>query len=157
MVEDDFVAIIDRINELLKSYHDPDEMEPGGWSIREITGHLFDSLNNNYQRLLRYVPGGQLDFPGYDQELFVKRANYSKFNFITLLNLWYNGNKLLLHIYRSIPPEDARTSTIKIGDRPELTIEQLLKSYLDHAENHERQILNIIQSQTYALTYGDAE
>jgi len=57
---------------------EPAEKE-GGWSIKEILGHLFDSAGNNHQRLLRYVKGGELKFPGYDQEEFVRRANYQEF------------------------------------------------------------------------------
>jgi hypothetical protein len=147
MIDDEFVAVIERVNALLSSCDDPDKREDdGGWSIMEVLGHLNDSVSNNHQRLLRYVPNGQLDFPGYDQELFVKRADYGDFEFNTLLMLWYCFNKLLLHIYLAIPEEDTLSSTIKVGDRDPVTISNLMKDYLAHVENHERQIQSIINS-----------
>ena len=146
MVNSDYMQTIERIYRLISTCPDPDKREAdNGWSVKEVVGHLLDSLSNNHQRLLRYNEKGNLDFPGYDQELFVERANYTAFDFNTLVSLWYNYNKLLLHIYASIPPENL-DSTIKVGGRPAITIEQLMKDYFAHMENHEKQIQSIIDA-----------
>jgi len=148
MDNNSYLEKIERVYQLISTCPDPDKREAdGGWSIKEVVGHLLDSLSNNHQRLLRYEEKGILDFPGYNQELFVKRANYQAFEFSTLVSLWYNYNKLLLHIYDSIPPENL-SSTIKVGERPAVTIEQLMKDYFTHMENHERQVQSIIDAQT---------
>jgi hypothetical protein len=139
-------ATINGIRDLFKSCPDPDKTEhEGGWSIKQILGHLLDSASNNHQRLVRYNAQGNLDFPGYDQEAFVHRAHYADFAFEELLSLWHSYNRLLWHIISNIPAEDF-SSTITVGDRPAVTIEQLVRDYLAHIEIHRRQVQRIIDS-----------
>jgi hypothetical protein len=134
---------IEKIYQLFKTCPDPNLREKGeGWSIKEILGHLFDSASNNHQRLLRYVKGGELKFPGYDQEEFVRRANYRKFEYLDLLSLWHQQNRLLLHIYDHIPEED-RESSIRVGDREAASIKRLMEDYFAHMEVHEEQVKRI--------------
>jgi hypothetical protein len=40
---------------------------PGGWSRKQVIGHLIDSASNNHQRFVRAALQTSLDFPGYDQ------------------------------------------------------------------------------------------
>jgi hypothetical protein len=134
---------IEKIYQLFKTCPDQNLREKGeGWSIKEILGHLFDSASNNHQRLLRYVKGGELKFPGYDQEEFVRRANYRKFEYLDLLSLWHQQNRLLLHIYDHIPEED-RESSIRVGDREAASIKRLMEDYFAHMEVHEEQVKRI--------------
>src|SRR6266478_3304291 len=39
----------------------------GGWSRKQVLGHLIDSASNNHQRFVRAALQTALDFPGYDQ------------------------------------------------------------------------------------------
>jgi hypothetical protein len=39
----------------------------GGWSRKEILGHLIDSASNNHQRFVRAQLQDELRWPGYDQ------------------------------------------------------------------------------------------
>lgn len=41
---------------------------PGGWSRKQVLGHLIDSASNNHPRFVRSILQDSLDFPGYDQE-----------------------------------------------------------------------------------------
>ena len=139
-----FSETLERVYQLFCTCPDPNKREnESGWSIKEVLGHLLDSLNNNHQRLARYNPHGDLAFPAYDQVLFVRRGNYRAFDFDSLLSLWYGYNKLLMHIVASIPP-DEMDSTITVGNRPATTIAQLAKDYFAHIEVHERQVRRII-------------
>jgi hypothetical protein len=119
-----------------------------GWSIKEIVGHLIDSASNNHQRLLRYVSNGELSFPSYDQESFVSRANYKNFEYLDLLTLWYLHNKLLFHIYDNIPEGDLESS-IKVGDRPAMSIRQLMEDYFAHLMIHENQLMQIMDQKEH--------
>ena len=137
---------IERVYTLFRTCPDPDKRETAvGWSIKEVLGHLLDSLSNHHQRLARYKAGGHLVFPGYDQNRFVARANYAAFDFGDLLSLWYNYNQLLLHIVASIPAGDL-SAVITVGSRPAVTIGQLIEDYAAHMAIHENQVRRIIAS-----------
>lgn len=137
-------ATVNGIHELFKTCPDPDKTErEGGWSIKQVVGHLLDSASNNHQRLVRYNAQGNLDFPGYDQETFVRRAHYEELEFEWLLSLWYSYNELLWHIVAHIPPEDL-DSTITVGNRAAVTVKALVRDYLAHIEIHHRQVRRII-------------
>ncbi|MBN1580008.1 MAG: DinB family protein [Anaerolineae bacterium] len=139
-----FSDTLERVHQLFRTCPDPNKQEnEDGWSIKEVLGHLLDSLSNNHQRLARYNPQGDLAFPAYDQVIFVRRGNYRAFDFDSLLSLWYGYNKLLMHIVASIPP-DEMGSTITVGSRPTVTIAQLVKDYFAHIEIHEKQVRRII-------------
>jgi hypothetical protein len=43
-------------------------LRPGGWSRKQLIGHLIDSASNNHQRFVRAALQGSLEFPGYDQD-----------------------------------------------------------------------------------------
>lgn len=135
---------LERLYQLVTTCPDPNMREhEDGWSIKEILGHLVDSLSNNHQRLARYKAQGNLQFPGYDQNVFVQRAQYDSFDFRMLVAIWYQYNQLLLHLIEHIPPDDF-TSTITVGDRPTVTLEYLIDDYFAHMQVHERQILRIL-------------
>jgi hypothetical protein len=143
-MDDRFVMTLERVCQLFRTCPDPNKREKEhGWSVKEVLGHLLDSLSNNHQRLLRYVPQGNLLLPGYDQELFVRRANYAAFDYSTLLTLWYAYNQLFLHMVANVPAEDL-TSTVTVGERPAITLLQLVLGYFAHMEVHEKQVRRII-------------
>ena len=141
----DYQKTIERVYQMFRTCPDPSAREKGeGWSVKEILGHLVDSVSNNHQRLARYVPKGNLHYPAYDQELCVKRADYQTFDFDLLLALWYNYNKLLFHLVAGIPAADL-DATISIGDKPPVALRQLIQDYFTHMENHQRQARRIIE------------
>jgi hypothetical protein len=135
---------IERVYALFRTCPDPDKRETAaGWSVKEVLGHLLDSLSNNHQRLARYKAKGHLVFPGYDQNQFVARANYATFDYDTLLSLWYNYNLLLLHMVDSIPADDL-SAVIAVGNRPAVTIAQLIADYAAHMAIHGKQVRRIV-------------
>jgi hypothetical protein len=82
----DHADTLERVYQLFRACPDPSAREKdGGWSTKEIIGHLVDSASDNHQRLSRYVPQGHLDYPPYDQEQCVQRAGYQAFDFERLL------------------------------------------------------------------------
>ena len=140
----EYKKTIERVYQLFRTCPDPSAKEKGeGWSVKEILGHLVDSVSNNYQRIVRYIPKGNLNFPPYDQEQNVKRANYQAFDFDQLLALWYNYNMLMLHMIAGIPAADLH-STTTVGDKPPVALRQSIPDYFAHMENHERQAKRII-------------
>lgn len=142
-MDQQYKKIIERVHQLFATCSDPNQREnDDGWTVKEILGHLLDSLSNNHQRLSRYIANDNLDFPAYDQEIFVQRAHYDTFDFKTLLSIWYLYNHFLLHMVDNIPTEHL-TSTITIGDRPTITLKELVTDYFAHMELHEQQVRRI--------------
>ena len=143
-MEKEFVYTFERIHQLFKNCPDPHLTQSGeGWSIKEILGHLVDSASNNYQRVQRYIPGGELEFPGYEQEECVRRSDYRNFDYNELLGLWYTHNKLFFHLYDGIPRQDL-ASKIKVGDNPAMSISALMTDYFAHMKLHEEQVKKIL-------------
>jgi hypothetical protein len=137
---------LERTRQLFRNCPDPNKSEqPDGWTVKEVLGHLVDSASNNHQRLLRYVAGGELSFPAYDQQQFVRRAGYRDFDYAELLTLWYYHNKLLVHIYQNIPEADLE-SRVKVGDKSAVSIRQLMEDYITHIELHEKQVEQILKA-----------
>ena len=46
----------------------------GGWSRKQILGHLIDSASNNHQRFVRAMLQDEVRLPTYDQEGCVRVA-----------------------------------------------------------------------------------
>lgn len=143
-MDSDHIKTIERVYQLFRTCPDPSARgADGGWSVKEILGHLVDSVGNNHQRLVRYIPNGTISYPAYDQEQCVQRAGYKTFDFRQLLALWYHYNQLLLHLIGGIPVADL-DCTIAIGDKPPVALRQLIQDYFAHMENHERQARRIV-------------
>src|SRR5918995_1609128 len=49
---------------------------PERWTRKEVVGHLIDSASNNHQRFVRGQLASGQDFPGYEQERWVRVQNY---------------------------------------------------------------------------------
>src|SRR5690349_21860956 len=49
-------------------------LAPERWTKKEVIGHLIDSASNNHQRLVRGQMTSGQDFPGYEQEQWVRNG-----------------------------------------------------------------------------------
>jgi len=140
-----YIEQVERMYQLLATSPDPNKRErEGGWTIKQIVGHLVDSASNNHQRFLRYQSQGNFTFPGYDQNICVSRAHYDTMEFQSLLTLWYHYNRMLLHIISHFPTDDLATSMLQIGDHPAVSLQDLVRDYFAHMEKHAQQVKRII-------------
>ena len=136
-----YAAKLSEVHKLLLAVKQPDQpTEEEGWSVKQVVGHLIDSCGNNHQRLCRSIPGGELLFPAYDQTGFMATANYAAYDYGKLVQLWFAYNGLLLHIYDSMATEVAAQTRIKVGERPAVTVHELLRDYFGHMDVHVAQI-----------------
>src|SRR5947209_11752003 len=76
---------------------------PDRWSRKEILGHLIDSAGNNHQRFVRAQLAPRLDFPEYDQNLWVGAQSYATEPWTDLVDLWAALNRHLLHMLKAMP------------------------------------------------------
>jgi len=120
------------------------------WSSKQIIGHLIDSAANNHLRFVLGQLKDDLVFPGYDQNGWVKTNHYQDAPWSQLVELWRAYN---LHLHHVIAHADKlKLSTpctlhtlqeiaFKTVPKSEpVTLEYLMKDYVDHLNHHLAQI-----------------
>ena len=115
---------------------------PGGWSKREVLGHLIDSAANNHQRFVRAQQVDELRFPSYDQNAWVSCQRYASSEWASLVNLWVAYNDHLAHVLEFMTPEqlaipcfvdwETVTGAIPLSD--------VVEGYLSHVRHHVAQL-----------------
>jgi len=110
--------------------------QQGGWSPKEIIGHLIDSASNNHQRFIRLQILEQLVFPGYgkDNERWVAIEHFNELSFADILSLWRYYNILIENIIRNADP--AKLQNYWDGDEGKKTLLELMRGYVDHLKDH---------------------
>jgi DinB superfamily len=114
-------------------------IQTGGWSQKQVLGHLIDSASNNHQRFVRALLQDELVWPNYDQEGCVRAERYQDAPWSDLVTLWSSYNRFLAHVLAGIPKEKLPTRCV-IGDNAPMTLEELAIDYLKHMEHHLEQI-----------------
>lgn len=112
---------------------------PGGWSRKQLMGHLIDSASNNHQRFVRAALAGELDFPRYDQNGNVRVQSPDKAPWSLLVDLWAAYNRYLAHVIAHLPVESLN-AVCRIGDGEPVTLRFLAEDYLAHLKHHLQQI-----------------
>jgi len=108
----------------------------GTWSPKELIGHLIDSASNNHQRFIRLQIADQLIFPDYgkDNLKWVQLGHYNDMDFAVVLLTWKQYNILIAKII-----EEVDTSTLSNcwkTDGKEITLMEMIRSYLSHLNGH---------------------
>jgi hypothetical protein len=112
----------------------------GGWSRKQILGHLIDSALNNHQRFVRAALDGSYEGPSYQQEGWVSMHGYGSLQWDVLLRHWRSQNELLCEVVERIP-EDRLDAQCRVGNQTPVTLRFLVQDYLDHLHHHIRQIV----------------
>ena len=82
---------------------------PGGWSRKQVIGHLIDSASNNHQRFVRAALQNSLDFPGYDQDGSVRIQALQEADWPLLVSMWVAYNRYLAHVITHLPASKLET------------------------------------------------
>jgi hypothetical protein len=112
---------------------------PGGWSRKQVMGHLIDSASNNHQRFVRAALQPSLEFPGYDQNENVRVQVPQDADWSLLVSLWAAYNRYLAHIIAHLPASKLGT-VCRIGSGEAVTLGFLASDYLTHLVHHLRQV-----------------
>ena len=114
-------------------------LREGGWSRKEILGHLIDSALNNHQRFVRAALDGSYNRPSYEQEGWVDMHGYRTMAWDALLEHWRWQNELLCAVVERIP-ENRLGGQCRVGEDAPVTLRFLIEDYLAHLGHHVQQI-----------------
>lgn len=117
----------------------------GGWSRKQVIGHLIDSASNNHQRFVRATLQGSLEFPRYDQDGCVRVQAVQNAPWPLLVSLWTNYNLYLAHVISNLPADKLKAHC-KISEDKPVTLSFLAEDYLTHLLHHLGQIGAAAQS-----------
>jgi hypothetical protein len=113
---------------------------PGGWTRKQILGHMIDSAANNHQRFVRAALDGQYTGPGYAQEGWVNLHSYAETAWPILIDWWKTAHQQLETVVARIPQERFAAPCI-VGQDAAVTLQFLIEDYIAHQRHHLAQIL----------------
>jgi DinB superfamily len=111
----------------------------GGWTRKQIVGHLLDSAANNRQRFVRAATEGKYEGPRYAQDAWVAAHGYVDQPWHTLLGWWEVENEILIAIVDQIPEDRLEASCVLGGEAP-VTLRFLIEDYVAHQRWHLKQL-----------------
>jgi hypothetical protein len=111
----------------------------GGWTRKQILGHLVDSAANNRQRFVRASTEGTYAGPGYAQDAWVEAHGYAHLSWETLAKWWNVETDILLAVVERIPEERMNT-LCTVGSSAPVTLRYLIEDYTRHQFHHFEQI-----------------
>jgi len=111
----------------------------GGWTRKQIVGHLLDSAANTRQRFVRAAIDGQYAGPGYAQDVWVVAHGYGDASWETLLGWWQAEHEILAAVVDRVPEERLEAQCV-VGDDAPVTLRFLIEDYLRHQRGHFTQL-----------------
>lgn len=138
----ELARVVDAAENLLRQVREEDSGRPvlaGGWSRKQVLGHLIDSASNNHQRFVRAALADALEFPGYDTPGCVAVQAVGSAGWLMLVDLWASYNRYLAHVIRHLPAAKLEV-VCRIGSNAPVSLGYLAEDYVRHLVHHLDQI-----------------
>ena len=141
-LSDELLSVVATAEPRLRQISELESLKPvlrGGWSRKQVIGHLIDSASNNHQRFVRAALQSSLEFPGYDQDGLVRVQAVQEADWALLVGLWAAYNRYLAHVIANLPASKLETPC-RIGEGEAVTLAFLATDYFRHLVHHLGQI-----------------
>lgn len=79
---------------------------PGKWSVKEVVGHLCDAERVFAYRALRFARADATPLPGFEQDDFVRAANFDRRPLADLLAEFESVRRASLSLFRGMTDEE---------------------------------------------------
>ena len=138
----DLLRVVETAEPRLRAFSELESEKPvlaGGWSPKQVIGHLVDSASNNHQRFVRAALQDSLDFPSYDQVGNARVQAFQEASWLLLVSLWADYNRYLAHVIAHLPASKLDT-VCRIGSGNPVTLGLLAWDYFRHLVHHLIQI-----------------
>jgi hypothetical protein len=138
-----FRAGLDEVHRVLESLPEGLADVPwreGGWTRKQIVGHLLDSAANNRQRFVRASIDGTYLGPKYAQDAWVAAHGYVGQTWATLLAWWEAEHEILTAVVDRIAEDRLQTQCV-VGENAPVTLHWLIEDYVEHQRWHVQQLL----------------
>jgi hypothetical protein len=111
----------------------------GGWTRKQIVGHMLDSATNNRQRVVRASIHGSFTGPDYAQSAWVDAHGYAELPWATLLHWWKVEHEILAAAVDHVP-EERLDAICTIGENTPVTLRFVIEDYFRHQRWHLQQL-----------------
>jgi hypothetical protein len=111
----------------------------GGWTRKQIVGHMLDSAANNRQRFVRASIHSSFTGPDYAQDGWVAAHGYASQPWATLLRWWEVEHEILSAAVDCIP-EERLDAICTVGENEPVTLRFLVEDYTRHQRWHLAQL-----------------
>jgi hypothetical protein len=78
---------------------------PGKWSVKEMLGHVIDTERVMALRALWFARGGPSPLPGFEQDDWVKNANFDGLLMANLVEEWAMLRRSNVAMFKSLPAD----------------------------------------------------
>jgi len=138
-----FRAGLDEVHRVLESLPEGLADVPwreGGWTRKQIVGHLLDSAANNRQPFVRASIDGTYSGPKYAQDDWVDAHGYAGETWAKLLAWWQTEHEILTAVVDRIAEDRLQTQCV-VGENAPVTLQWLIEDYVEHQRWHLQQLL----------------
>jgi len=111
---------------------------PGKWSVKEVIGHVADSERIFAYRALRIARGDRTPIEGFEQDDYVRGAEFDRLTVADLLAEYKSVREATLRLFGCLQPE--AWTRRGIANKNEVSVRALAYMIAGH-ELHHRQIL----------------
>ena len=134
--------------ELFSGVADPaaaQKPEPAKWSAKEILGHVCDTERIMSYRALRFARGDAQELKGFDQDNYVREANFNARSLSDLLTEFESVRKSTIALLGSLDPQvEARAG---IANKHPVTVRALAYVIAGHAQHHLERLRACLKAQ----------